>query len=390
MFALHLAFAPRAAAEPAGREGITDLLHRVIARATIVHDAASLTDRLARLGARVKTVDDPTVPFDDYYTTSEFSWIRLEVPSKSWREAVGLVSEMVRFPALTAEALEAARRDERERVTRREGSPRESASAALDALLAPGHPLIKPVYGTEASLAAITLDELKAFYRGFATGPRTIASVVGPIGVDEVMRALAADFGSLPGGEPVSATAPVPITQRASSAEVQLGKSQSYLALAGVLDVAPEDRAALTIAVAMLSDRLAFDLRETKGLAYSIGATLRPWGGRLRFEVAMGTRAENLEQAGAGIVEGLGAFRAADPKEVDVERAVNVTRGAALMRRMMKISLAYEAGIEAMRGRQPGDERRFVDALSGVRAADVKRVASAYLDPERLAAAVVR
>jgi len=278
----------------------------------------------------------------------------------------------------------------RDRVTRREASPRDAAAAALDRLLAPGHPATRPVYGTEATLSAITLDDLKAYHARFAVGRRLIASVVGPVAADDVVRALTADLGSLPAGEPIVPTAPVPVTSAAASTEVKLGKSQSYLSLAGVLDVPSEDRAALTIAVAMLSDRLAFDLRETKGLAYSIGASLKPWGGRMRFDIAMGTRADNLEQARAGILDGIRAFRAADPSAADVARAVNVARGASLMRRMTRISLAYEAGLEAMRGRQPGDERKFIDSLPGVRAEDVKHAASAYLDPDRLAVAVAR
>jgi len=172
--------------------------------------------------------------------------------------------------------------------------------------------------------------------------------------------------------------------------EAKLGKSQAYLAMGMLLDVPPADRAALTIAVAMLSDRLAFDLRETRGLAYSIGASVRPWGGRTRFDVAMGTRPENLDEARAGIVDGIRQFRESTPTAAEVERAINVVRGAALMRRMTRISLAYEAGQEAMRGQAPGDERRFVDALRDVRAEDVKGAASLHLDPERLATAVVR
>jgi predicted Zn-dependent peptidase len=84
------------------------------------------------------------------------------------------------------------------------------------------------------------------------------------------------------------------------------------------------------------------------------------------------------------------AFRDATPSPADVERAVNTVRGAALMRRMTRISLAYEAAIEVLRGQQPGDERRFVDSLREVQAADVKRAAQAYLNPDRLASAVVR
>jgi predicted Zn-dependent peptidase len=390
VFAMHVAFVPRAAAEPAGQEGITDLLHRAMARATIVHDPAALEARLSALGARVKAVDDPSVPFDDYYTTSEFSWLRLEVPAPQWREAVALLAETVRFPSLTADALDEARRDMRERVTRRDGSPREVAAAALDTLVASGNPLTKPVYGTEASLQAITLEELKAYHAAFAVGRRAIVTVIGPVGSADVARALEADFGPLPAGAVLATTALPPLPQHASFVAAKLGKSQASLAMGIVLDVAPGDRAALTIAVAMLSDRLAFDLRETKGLAYSIGASVRRWGGRTRFDVAMGTRPENLDEAREGIVSGVRAFRESSPSEAEVERTVNVARGAALMRRMTRISLAYEAGIEAMRGLEPGDERRFVDSLREVRAEDVKRVAVAYLDPDRLAVAVVR
>ena len=390
VLAMHLAFAPRAAAEGKGREGITDLLHRMIARGTIFHDPAALEARLSSLGARVKTVDDPSVPFDDYYTTPEFSWLRLEVPAEQWREAVGLVAEMVRYPALTAEAADEARRDARERVARRDGSPREVASAALDTLLAPGHVLTRPVYGTEASLQAITLEELRSYHAAFAVGARAIATVVGPVEPAAVVRALEADFGSLPAGEVRKAPALAPLPQPGASSSTTLGKTQAYLAMGTLLDVPPEDRPALTIAVAMLSDRLAFDLRETRGLAYAIGASVRPWGGRTRLDVAIGTRAENLDEARAGIESGMRAFRTTTPSAADLERAINVARGAALMRRMTRISLAYEAGIEVLRGRQPGDERRFVDSLREVRVEDVKRAAEAYLDPDRLAAAVVR
>ena len=390
VFAMHLAFVPRAAFEPAGRDGITDMLHRVMTTATIVHGPAALDARLSQLGAHVKAVDDPSVPFDDYYTTPEFSWLRLEVPAANWREAVGLLSEMVRFPALTSDALDEARHDMRERVARRDGSPKDRAAAAIDGLLAPGHVLTRSVYGSEASLRAVTMDELKAYHASFAVGRRAIATVVGPIGAAEVVRALDADFGTLPQGDVPGAPGPVPVSSNAASSDVKLGKSQAYLAMGSVLDVPPQDRAPLVIAVAMLSDRLAFDLRETQGLAYSIGASVRPWGGRTRFDVGMGTRAENLEKARAGIVDGVRSFRDANFEAKDVERAVNRARGAALMRRMTRISLAYEAAMEVMRGSQPGDERRFVDALREVKVDDVKRVTAAYLDPDRLSVSIVR
>jgi predicted Zn-dependent peptidase len=157
-----------------------------------------------------------------------------------------------------------------------------------------------------------------------------------------------------------------------------------------LLEVPDSERAALSVAVAALSDRLTFELRETRGLAYSVGASLKPWGDRSRFEIAMGTRPENLATAEAGMREVLARLHRSPPAPDEIARVVQALRGRALMRRMTRISLAYEAGMEALRGKAPGAERRALDALDGVRAEDVESVIGRRLDGERLARVVVR
>jgi zinc protease len=336
-------------------------------------------------------VDDPSVPFDDYYTTPQFSWLRAEVPSRGWRETISLLAEMIRLPKLTQDSLDDARKAMTRIVARRDGSPRDTAGAKLDALLAPGHPLTRPVYGTTGSLAAITLDDLVKFQPRFATGRRAIVTVAGPVAIDEVVAALESDLGPLPQGDPLPPVPPVAAPASPGSAEVVLGKTQAAIALGAVLDLAAADRPALAVAVAILSDRLAFDLRETRGLAYSIDASLRPWGDAWRWDITMGTRPDNVDAAVAGLQDGVRAFRDAEPTAEEVSRTVNAVRGRALMRRMTRISLAYEAGMEAMRGGEaPGDERRAIDALDGVGPDDVRRMVERFLGSEPLARVVVR
>jgi len=203
------------------------------------------------------------------------------------------------------------------------------------------------------------------------------------------VRAIDAAFGALPAGEPAQAT-PTPRPDAAGSAEIALGATQGYVALGGLLDVPEDERAALSVAVAALSDRLAFDLRETRGLAYAIGASLRPWGDRWRLDLTMGTRPENLETAEAGMREILAGLRREPPSAEEVTRVVQALRGRALMRRMTRISLAYEAGMEALRGEAPGDERRALDALDGVTADQVRGVIERRLAAVPLARVVVR
>ena len=380
--AMHVAFVPRAAAEPDGFDGITDLLHRAILR------TSGASDRLDRLGARLRAFDDPSVPFDDYYTTPEFSWLRLEVPSDSWREAVALVGELVRSPDLTSDALEQGRAAMLPLAERRLKSPREVAVTRLDALLAPGHPLTRPPGGRPETLRAITLEALRARHGSLATGRGTIVSLVGPMDPGDSVSAIRSAFEALPAGQAVGSTPAA--AGEGGSAEIDLGAPQGYLALGGLLDVPETERPALSIAVAALSDRLAFELRETRGLAYSVGAALRPWGGRWRIDVTMGTRPDNLVAAEGGIREVIASLRTASPSADEVAKVAQGLRGRALMRRMTRISLAYEAGMEVLRGEMPGDQRRAIEALDAVTADEVRAVIERRLAALSLARVVVR
>ena len=387
VFAVHLALAPRSASEPAGLDGSASFVHRLMTRGTQITDAAGLSARLARLGATLKTDDDPRVPFDDYYTTPAFSFVRMEMPAEAWREGVALTAELLRLPRLEPDDLEAVRREMLDLLAKREASSRNRAVDTLERAMAPGHPLTRPVLGTPESLAAITADNLRAFHGEYVSGRRLIATVVGPVPPEEVLDALESAFGTLPAG-PERAPAPSPPVGAPPGATLRAGelREQITVAVGQVFEAAPEDRAALALAGAMLSDALAFDLRETRGLAYSLGASIGPWGGRTRLVATMGTRAANVDEAIAGLREGIAKFDPGD--DAAVRRAANALRGRTIMRRMTRVQQAYGAGLAILEGRPETDDLTFADALLRVDAARVREAYRRYIDPSRLTIAV--
>jgi zinc protease len=390
VFAMHVLLRPRAASEPAGKEGIADFLHRLYPKGTSVRDAAALDAAMAALGASIKVHDEDGIPYDDYYTTPEFSWVRLEMPADRWREGVALVAEMVVHPRLAPDDVEAVRREMLDLLSREAASPSAVARGLLAAQLAPGHPQSSAVLGSSASIASITVEDLRAFHAAYVTGRRTIVTASGPVDPATVVRAVAESFGGLGAGADLPVVAPPPVTPPGRHAEATLGKEQAYLALGYLFDAEAKDRAALEVAGAMLSDRLSFTLREERGLAYSMGASFGPWAGRTRFVAVMGTRPENVDAALQGLLEGLQAFRDAAIDDAAVERAANALRGRTIMRRMTRVNLAYFAGIERMENRPQGDDVESLEALLGVSAEDVRRVVERYLKPGSCAVVVVR
>jgi zinc protease len=293
-------------------------------------------------------------------------------------------------PRLAPDDIEAVRKEMTDLQTRAAVSPRSASRQLLAETLAPGHPASGSVLGTAPSVGSITVDDLRAFHAAYVTGRRMILTASGPVDPGAAVRAVTDVFGSLPAGDEPPKPDPAPLTPPGKSVWMSLGKQQFYIAFGYLFDAEPDDRAALAVAGAILSDRLSFELREERGLAYSMGASIGPWAGRTRLSVAMGTRPENLDPAIEGVREGIAAFRESEIDEATVRRAANAMRGRMLMRRVTRVNRAYFTGVERLEGRPLGDDQARLDALLEVGASDVERVIRKYVSPDRCAVVTVR
>jgi zinc protease len=396
VFALHLMFSPRSAEEPEGKEGIADLLHRIYLRGSIMTDSEGLAERTEQLGATLKAHDLAMIPFDDYYSRPEFSFVRLEMPVARWREGVALLSELVRFPRLESADMEIARRELLDVLKKKGDSPRTLASRAMTGLLAPGSSSAANIYGSPESVGSITLQDLASFHGRYAVGNHMVISGVGPVDPEELFRALNRGLGLLPSGaakapDGAPKAAPASVTEPGLREEIDLGKEQSWINMAYLFEAAPEDRPALVIAGSLMSDKLAFTVREEQGLAYRLGCSFGTMEGLTRFQIGIGTRPENIAKAQASIMEVLEGFQKGKwIAEADVEKTVNAVRGRQIMRRMSRVNQAYFLGMDRLAGDEPGASLARTNLLLEVGVEDVKRVLKHYLDPGKLAVVVVR
>jgi zinc protease len=296
----------------------------------------------------------------------------------------------VRYPRLAADDIEAVRKQMLDLQKRQTESTRAVALDLAARTLAPDHPLSKPVLGTPGSIASVTADDLRAFHRDYVSGRHMILTTVGPADPGEVVAALRGAFSDLGAGPEPPQVPPPPVTPPGLSKEASVGKGMAQIVLTRLFDADPSEDAALAVAGAMLSDRLSFRLREEKGLAYSMSASVGPFAGRTRLDVSMSTRQANVEEALKGLREGIAEFAAAAPDPAKVERAVNAIRGRLLMRRMTRVNQAYFVGLDLIAGKAPGAGKQRLEAFRAVRPEDVARVAAKYLDVGDCATLVVR
>ncbi len=390
VFALHLALHPRSSQEPEGKEGIAAVLHRMLMKGSQVRGEEALARAVRFIGAELKFYDIAFIPYDDYQTQPEFSYVRLQMPSAGWRQALDLLSEVLLHPALDGEDLQAVQKQILSLQKRQAGSASRTARRLLANQLAPDHPATARVLGTEESVSSIGIEDLRAFHESYVAGNHMLLTATGPMDRAAFEAAAAEAFADLPSGEAFDPTEPAVGPKKPTRVDHELGKDQSALALGAFLDVREMDRVALRVAVSLLSDHLAFTLREEQGLAYSVSARLGTFAGRDRLVLSMGTRPENIDTALSGLREQTEAFLKSRPDEEDVRRIANAARGRALMRRMSRVGQAYFAGMSLLAGESPDEGMARLDAMADVDAKAVQAAAKRYFDPDDLTVVVVK
>ncbi|MGD8394281.1 MAG: pitrilysin family protein [Candidatus Eiseniibacteriota bacterium] len=406
VFAVHLAACGRSAHEPAGQAGIADLLHRMLPHGTARWSRDTLGHLLDRAGVQLKVTDQPWIPYDDYYTSPAFSYIRLETIDTYHLEALHLLAEMVSSPELADEAFEEVQRTALHLASRRAASTRDRARELLREVQWRGSPVARPPLGTSESLAGITADDVRRFHAGYFEPSNLVLAVVTGVEPPAIEEAIAATFGRLGAGAapgpgtdsvPTSRTAPrhgpiepPPVTTAPDRRRETLDAEQATLLVGTVFEISESDAAPLDVAIGLLSDRLAFELRERQGLAYSIGAGVTRYGGVARVVASMGTRPENVAIARDGLVEGFRTLAAA-PVDDDAVRSVAKSRiGRMRMRQVSRIGQAYAMSMEELQGVPLGTDRAELAAQLEVVPDDVERVARRYLDGAPLVEVIVR
>lgn len=161
-------------------------------------------------------------------------------------------------------------------------NPRKISGRLWSETIFPNHPYSKPSNGTEKTVATLAADDLKSFIRHRFSRDRLIIGVVGDISEEELKQRLDSVFGNLPA---TGRKFEIPETTAAGGGKTliirkQIPQSMMILGHAGLKRDDADWYAALLVTRIFggggLSSRLYEEIREKRGLAYSVYAYLSP------------------------------------------------------------------------------------------------------------------
>ncbi len=359
LMAIHLTVRGRAIVDrDNAHAGALDLVHRMLTEGYSGCDRSCLARRLRELGAVVKLVDDDRIPMDNYYTNGRFSFIRIELASQYGPEMLDMLVREIQHASFDDDDFERLRSKRLKALNRGQASARTVANGKLDEILYGDHPMVLPAEGDAESLAALDFNQMRQVYRKAFSPENLIFSIVGPYPHQE-MRELIEE--KLPGrGKPVDGLPPLPLTTAAVQVRETLGGELSAIRLGSIIAVDTDDADALKLVTAIMSDRMAMDLRETRGLSYSVGARFSVLGGIGEFVAWLNPPVERMDEGMEALNSFIADFDASSISQDELDKIRSARTGRMMMRRLSSMGQAYYLAMAELADDIPG----YLNALT--------------------------
>jgi predicted Zn-dependent peptidase len=216
------------------------------------------------------------------FTAKEHTCYYAHVLDSDLELAIDLVGDVVLNGRCAADDVELERDVVLEEIAMRDDDPEEALADVFLAALFGDHPVGRPVIGSAQSVSAMTRAQLHSFHVRRYTPERIVVAVAGNVDHDDVVALVREHFGP----HLIRGRRPVPprkgagrVTGQPGLAVVNREAEQNHLCL-GVRTPGRhwKHRSALTVLNAALggglSSRLFQQVRESRGLAYSVYSSL--------------------------------------------------------------------------------------------------------------------
>lgn len=355
--------------------GITNLVQRVMIRGTVRRSASQLAEATEEIGGVIDASAD-----------ADHAEISGRALARHWEGLLGLVAEVALSPAFSAGEVKQARRLVRSQIVTRADTPLAFATDALMHDLYGGHhPYALPSAGRRESVSSLTRDALVAHYRRIYQPARLVLAVSGDVQQAQVLKRVERLFGKLP-ASPVtdrpSLPAPTPTRER----RIVDRPAQQAQILIGFLGPALDesDYPAVKVLAAVLgggtAGRFFAELRERRGLAYSLGVLNPSRRGPSAFVNYLSTTLPNVDTAETAMRAEIERVRTEPPTAAEVERARAYVLGTLAMDRRTNGRQVWYLAFFELVGVGWDFPDRYVKAVEAITPSRVFAAARRYLD----------
>ena len=384
LMALRFAFGGGNSQDPKGKEGAANFITAMMDEGAGDILSAQFQERVEDIAMRMSWDDSKDSLYGNFETLTA-----------NREKAVALLKLAVTKPRFDKDAVDRIRQQLLANITYSEKDPDKVAANAWYAMAFEGHPYGRPSNGTKESVSGMTSADLASFHkRNFARNNLKVVAV-GDINAAELGKLLDDVFGGLPATAELVDVAKIDPVNAGQQKIIDMDVPQSVavFGLGAMARKDPDFMAAFVINHILggggFSAKLMEEVREKRGLAYSVYSYIQPYQHTSILSGSVATKNESMAESLDIIRAELKKMADQGPSVSDLDGAKQYLTGSYALRfdTNSKIATQLLGLLQEGFGTDYVDTRnKLVEAIT---LDDVKRVAKRLLKSDGLIVTIV-
>jgi predicted Zn-dependent peptidase len=360
--------------------GLSHLLEHMLFRGTDSYRSEEIDQIFDAMGAEINAGTDRE-------TTSLYT----RVLDRHLERALHVMGEMLWKPRF--EDLSAERQVVLEEIAMYEDDPQDRVFDVLGEAVFGEHPLGRAVIGRAEVVQTIELDGLRAFHAERYLAPSVVVAAAGSVEHDELVKMVAQASAPSRKGQPVGIEAGTPSFEK--RVRFLRKDTEQYHVCLGGRGIARHDerRFALRVMEGVLggtsSSRLFQEVREKRGLAYSVFSFSNLHADTGEVGLYVGTRPDNLGEAIATIASELERFVEDPASEQELTRSRENVKGRVVLSLESTAARMNRLGSSVLSDLPILSVDEIIDRIDAVELSDLHELAGELFTPGQLSVAGV-
>jgi predicted Zn-dependent peptidase len=367
--------------ESPDQAGVSHFLEHLLFKGTERHTAIEISELFDGMGAATNAA-----------TSKESTHLHARFLDEHTDEAFDLLAEMLLAPALPPEEIDSEREVVLEEIAMYEDEPQDRVHDVLAEAVFGEHPLGRRVIGDANVIASVPVATIAAYHGGRYVAPAIVVAAAGHLDHERIVELAGERLQPVTRPLGVAAGSSAPGTQRF---RFHPKETEQYHICFGGMGVSRGDdrRFALSVLDAIfggsISSRLFVEVREKRGLAYSVGSFTEQYVDSGMIGLYLGTRKDNVDEACALVGGELARLHAEGVTDQELARAKEHVKGRMVLglestgARMGRIArgILFDVPLLSI------DE--ILGRIEAVSLTDVAELATELYDPARMSVAGV-
>jgi predicted Zn-dependent peptidase len=365
--------------EPRSRAGVSHFIEHLLFKGSSKYSAQRIAELFDTMGGELNAA-----------TSRETTVLYTRVPDGHLADALDAMTDMVFAP--TFGDVDSEREVVLEEIAMVDDNPQDLVHDLAAEAVFGGHPLGRPVIGSAGVIAGVSPRALREWHRRAYNGPRIVLAAAGNVSHERLVELFAARLAAADARHAAPRRTPVSRIPRPGYRFLRRRTEQYHVVLAAP-GIARDDpsRYAVSLLDAILggsaSSRLFQEIRESRGMAYSVYTFASQYTETGQVGIYVGTREDNLDECLSVIATELEDVASGRLRPGELDRAKENLEGRLLLslestsNRMSRLGKALITDMELV---------TVEETLRRVRAvteADVAAAAGSLFAPSRLSAA---